>query len=202
MTDLRIELLTGDRLAAAVDRLADLRIEVFRDFPYLYEGSAAYERSYLRTYLEAADSVVVGCRHGDELVGASTGLPLVDEADYVTRPFERAGIAPEPVFYFGESILRAAWRGRGVGVAFFAEREAHARRLGRFTHAAFCAVVRPPDHPMRPPGHVPLDGFWRRRGYAPVPGLVATFEWPDLGDGGAETAKPMQFWMKRLDAGT
>ena len=45
--------------------------------------------------------------------------------------------------------------------------------LGGFTHCAFCAVVRPPDHPLRPAGYVPLDAFWTARGYAKVEGVVA-----------------------------
>jgi hypothetical protein len=44
---------------------------------------------------------------------------------------------------------------------------------------------------------VPLDDFWRKRGYEPVPGLVAYYSWKDIGEA-QETEKPMQFWMRRL----
>ena len=101
------------------------------------------------------------------------------------------------VFYFGESVLLPDYRGHGIGVGFFREREAHARALGRFDHAAFCGVVRPVDHPRRPNGYVPLDAFWRKRGFAPVEGMVGSISWRDL-DEPAETAKPMQFWVKAL----
>ena len=95
-------------------------------------------------------------------------------------------------------MLLNPWRNRGIGVAFFDHREAHARALGRFAEACFCAVVRPGDHPLRPPGYRPLDAFWRRRGYRPAPALTARFDWPDLGDGGLDTVKAMRFWTKRL----
>ena len=58
-------------------------------------------------------------------------------------------------------------------------------------------MVRPADHPRRPAGYVPLDGFWRERGSRPVPGLVGTISWRDL-DEPTESAKPMQFWTKQL----
>ena len=58
---------------------------------------------------------------------------------------------------------------------FFDRREAQARSLGRFTHSAFCAVVRPPDHPLRPKDYVPLDAFWGRRGYDRADGMTAHF---------------------------
>ena len=37
--------LTGDDLAAALPDVARLRIDVFRDWPYLYDGDADYERA-------------------------------------------------------------------------------------------------------------------------------------------------------------
>ena len=55
----------------------------------------------------------------------------------------------------------------------------------------------PDDHPLKEPGYVPLDGFWRKRGYAPIEGLIAYFKWKDI-DQDEETAKPMQFWGKAL----
>jgi hypothetical protein len=51
---LDVRVLTG-RDAALVERvqdLAQLRITVFREFPYLYDGDLAYEQNYLRTYLD------------------------------------------------------------------------------------------------------------------------------------------------------
>jgi len=189
--------LTGDALEAAIPDLARLRIEVFRAFPYLYDGDAAYEARYLQAYVNASDSVLIAAYDGARIVGASTGLPLEHETSEVTAPFLGAGVDPATIFYFGESVLEAPYRGVGAGVAFFKEREAFARASSRFSHAAFCAVERPADHPRRPEGYQPLDAFWRRRGYAPVDGLRTVLSWKDL-DETAESPKPMQVWMKPL----
>lgn len=197
MSALRLERLTGERLEAWLPELARLRITVFHDFPYLYEGSFEYEQRYLRTYAAAADSVIVGAFDGERVIGAATGLPLEHEPESLTGPFRERGYKVEEIFYFGESVLLKAYRGRGIGVAFFDEREAHARELGRFRYAAFCGVVRPADHPRRPPDYVPLDAFWQKRGYVPIPGLIGHLSWRDL-DETSESAKPMQFWIKQL----
>jgi GNAT superfamily N-acetyltransferase len=197
VSEVRIERLTGERLNALLPDLARLRITVFRAYPYLYDGSLDYEERYLQTYVEAADSVIVGAFDGGAVVGASTGLPLAHEPPGLTDAFTTHGFDVAKVFYFGESVLLPEYRGHGVGVAFFREREAHARALARFDVAAFCGVVRPADHPRRPADFVPLDAFWRKRGFTPVPGMLGTLTWRDL-DEAEESAKPMQFWVKPL----
>ncbi len=190
--------LTGVQLEQYVADLARLRIEVFRDYPYLYDGSAAYEEKYLRTYVDSPDSVLIAAFHGDQLVGASTGLPMDHETDNIKEPVAAAGFPSSEVFYFGESVLQRSYRGQGIGVGFFREREAHARRLGRFRYCMFCGVVRADDDLRRPAGHVPLDGFWQRRGYHKVPGLVCRIAWTELGET-EETPKVLQFWVRALD---
>lgn len=157
MTHLQLKSTGGESIAEHVDALAALRIRVFREYPYLYEGSEAYERRYLRTYVDSPDSILVTVHDGDELIGATTGLPLRDEAEEVRRPFEANGMPVEQIFYFGESMLLPEYRGRGLGVRFFEERERHARELGGFLHTTFCAVERPDNHPLRPQDYQPLD---------------------------------------------
>lgn len=194
---LRVFRCTGAALEQYIPALAQLRIAVFRDFPYLYDGDMDYEQQYLRTYVEAPESVMVLVVDGDDVVGASTAVPLEHETDEVKSPFVQAGVDPRRVFYLGESVLRKKYRGRGLGVQFFREREAYARAIDHFEHAAFCAVDRPSDHPRRPAGYTPLDAFWRKRGYEKQSQLRTTMTWRDL-DEANPTPKPMTFWLKRL----
>jgi GNAT superfamily N-acetyltransferase len=193
---MRVEALAGADLEAALDDVARLRIAVFRDWPYLYDGDLEYERGYLRPYRDNPRAIVVGAFDGARLVGAATGTPMEDHADEFAAAFEPTGIALSDIFYCAESVLLPGYRGQGVGHRFFDLREAHARALGR-RYTAFCGVQRPADHPARPDGYQPLDAFWRKRGYAPLPGVVARFRWKDLGES-AETEKPLQFWMREL----
>jgi len=194
-----IRILTGrsPALSACVPDLARLRITVFREFPYLYDGTSEYEQQYLKTYLECPDSVVVLALDGARVVGASTGLPLEAETGEFKRPFLAAGMDPARIFYCGESVLLADYRGRGIYREFFAGRERHARDLGRFERMVLCAVDRPADHPRRPPGYEPLDAIWRRFGYSRRADLVTSFEWKDL-DEAVASEKRMVFWEKLL----
>ncbi len=191
-----VRALTGPALENALDDVARLRIEVFRAWPYLYDGDLEYERSYLQSYRDSAGALVVGAFDGDTLIGASTGAPLVDHADDFAAAFEGTGLDLGDIFYCAESVLLPTYRGQGVGHKFFDLREAHARSLG-FPKCAFCGVQRPADHPMRPGTYRPLDAFWRARGYEPLPGAIAQFSWKDLGED-EETLKPLQFWIRDL----
>ena len=191
-----VRALTGSGLEAALDDVARLRIEVFRAWPYLYDGDLEYERKYLQSYRDSKRAVVVGAYDGDALVGASTGAPLVEHADDFATAFKGTGLDLAKIFYCAESVLLPAYRGQGAGHRFFDLREDHARRLG-FAKCAFCGVQRSDNHPMRPAGYRPLDAFWRARGYAPLPGVIAQFSWKDIGEDG-ETQKPLQFWMRDL----
>lgn len=197
MTALRIERVTGAEVLRYIDDLARLRIEVFREFPYLYEGSLDYERRYLESYAKSPNSVVVLARDGANVVGASTAMPLREHGEDLEPVFTSAHIEPDSVFYFGESVLSKAYRGKRLGHAFFDAREEAARAYGAKL-CAFCAVVRPETHPLRPQDYVPHDAFWTRRGYEKRPDLTARFAWPDLGET-VNTEKTMVFWLKELE---
>lgn len=194
---IEVRSLTGDDIKSVLPELARLRIIVFRDWPYLYDGTLAYEEQYLAKFASAKGAVCVIARDGDQIVGASTGAPMIEHADEFAEPFKAAGYDISKIFYCGESVLLTSHRGHGIGHAFFDHREAQARKLGGFTRSTFCRVVRTDDHPLKPKNYVPLDGFWRKRGYQPVEGIIATYSWKDI-DQDHETEKKMQFWMKAL----
>ncbi len=194
---LRVENLTGAAVRAAIPELARLRVAVFRDWPYLYDGTINYETAYLRRFAASKDAIVVAAYDGDSIVGVATGAPLSDHAEAFASAFTERGLDIDRIFYCGESVLLSDYRGRGLGHAFFDGRETHARALSRFTHITFCGVVRPDDHTLKPADYRPLDTFWMKRGYARAEGLTTKFAWKDVGQPG-ETEKLMQFWMKAL----
>lgn len=196
MTDIALQPVSGDAILPWLDALASLRIQVFREWPYLYDGSEDYERDYLRRYAASSQSLVVLALHAGSVVGAASGLPLSDADDAFQAPFLAQGVAPETIFYFGESVLERRYRGRGLGHRFFDEREAFAAGLG-YAVTAFCAVQRPADHPRRPVDYRALDTLWLARGYQRQPQLTTYFPWQDIGDDN-ETSKPMMFWTRGL----
>jgi GNAT superfamily N-acetyltransferase len=194
---LTIGICAGQALAAALPAVARLRLRVFRDWPYLYDGSEAYEAAYLRTYLQAPGAAVAIAWDGGTAVGASTCLPMAEADAEARAPFTARGLDLAAFYYFGESVLLPDYRGRGIGVRFFELREAQARAHAATQFATFCAVQRPADHPLRPAGARGLEDFWAHRGYTRRPDLTCRFTWKDIGEA-EETPKTLMFWLKSL----
>jgi GNAT superfamily N-acetyltransferase len=177
-----------------LETLGRLRLQVFREFPYLYDGTIEDEQDYLRTYALAPSSLIALAFVGDEAIGATTCVRLSEAEGAFRQCFDEAGIPAESICYFGESVLLPSFRGRGIGKAFCQKRLEHAKALG-CTTAAFCAVDREENHPLRPEGYRPLDEFWRSQGFMKYPELKAEFTWKEVCED-SETPKTLTFWLK------
>ena len=194
---IRVDFFTGAAMRPHLPALARLRIAVFREWPYLYDGAVNEEQIYLSELARSPRGGMAVAFDGAEPVGCSTCLPLADAEGGVQAPFLAAGLDPARYFYFGESVLLPRYRGQGIGVAFFQQREAHARRSSDVDFACFCAVERPADHPLRPLGTVPLNVFWQRRGYTHHPELTCTMRWKQV-DSADKVENRLSFWIKPL----
>ncbi len=195
METLRFIRLTGNEIGTVINDLGKLRITVFRDFPYLYNGTMDYELEHLRSYIQSPGAFLFAVYDGEQMVGATTCVPLSDENPELTLPFTDAGFSTEGILYFGESILLPEYRGMGLGHRFFDEREHYAQSLGNIHTTCFCSVVRPESHPLRPKDYRSNEAFWAKRGYAPN-GLTCQFDWQDI-DQPQIDAKTLNFWTKQ-----
>lgn len=196
MMGLAVRTLDAGVIARHLNDLAGLRIAVFREWPYLYDGDADYEAEYLAHFAQASDALLVAAFDGETIVGMATASPMAAQSDEIRGPVAAAGLQVDRIAYFGESVLLPRYRGRGVGHAFFDRREAGMRAAGADT-AMFCSVIRPPDHPRRPVNARSHYDFWTGRGYREVSALICRMTWRDIG---APQRAPheLQFWSKQL----
>ncbi len=196
---IEVKAFSGTQIEPYLDAVAALRIVVFRDWPYLYDGDRSYEANYLATYSRSPQSLFVLAFDGERVIGASTGIPLADESDNFRKPFLKRDIAEHDVFYFGESVLLREYRGRGLGHRFFDERENYAL-TGGFHLTAFCAVERDAHDARRPENYVPNDAFWRKRGYRRQDDMFCAIEWREV-DAASACTHALRFWLRPLEQG-
>lgn len=178
--------------------LAQLRMEVFREYPYLYEGDLEYEMAYLDRYFSSEKSFLLMVFDEDKLVGATSALPLIEEESKFQAQYQVLGFKPEEIYYLGESILKKEYRGQGLGREFMKQREQEAWRHKTFRYCSFCSVDRDSDDPRKPEGYKSLDHFWKTEGYERIPEGLTYIAWKEIGEE-KESPKAMQIWIKELN---
>ena len=190
------QLLTGTAIADGLDDVATLRLDIFPEYPYLYQGRREDELKYLDTYAEAPDACVILAYDGHAVIGAVAGMPLIHEDAQMHDAFAGTAFPLNEAYYIGELLFRLGYRKCGLGQKLLAQQESHIRSLGRY-HTLTCATVeRPDDHPLRPRDYIPITRFLARTGFVRLPGVTTHFMWRETD--GVKRDHPMQFWSKEL----
>ena len=190
------QLLTGTAIADVLDDMATLRLDIFREYPYLYEGRREDELNYLATYAAAPDACIILAHDGVTVIGAAAGMPLVHEDAQMLDAFAGTSLPLEELYYVGELLFRPPYRNCGLGRNLLARLESHIRSLGGYRTLTCATVERPDDHPSRPSGYIPITRFLARTGFVRLPGVTTHFIWHETD--GVKRDHPMQFWSKEL----
>ncbi|PLY03705.1 MAG: N-acetyltransferase [Desulfuromonas sp.] len=191
-----IRILSGDAVREYLDDLASLRLEIFAEFPYLYQGKRADELAYLTSYAETDGARVILAEADGEVIGAATGMPLQHEDALLRDPVATSGADINRLYYVGELLFYRRWRGARLGQQLLATMEEKIRRLGGFDGIVCATVARPTDHPQRPADFIPIERFLARTGFAAIPGASTRFAWRELD--GVKREQTMLLWRKAL----
>lgn len=191
------ELVTGTAITGALDSLASLRLEIFREYPYLYDGRREDEIANLRSYAEAPDACVILAYDECAVVGAATGMPFIHEGEQMQAAIAVSQYSAEKLYYVGELLFYRAYRNKGLGLQLLGQLEQHIRSLGRYRHLVCATVERPAAHSLQPDGYVPITRFLARTGFDLIPGVTTSFAWRETD--GVRRDHLMQFWVKELN---
>lgn len=191
------QLLTGAAIADAVDDLATLRLEIFPEYPYLYQGRREDELAYLNSYAEAPDACVILACDGLAVIGAATGMPLIHEDAQMRDAFAGTIFPLDEVYYVGELLFRPAYRNCGLCRKLLDQMENRIRSLGCYRHLTCATVERPDDHLLRPRDYIPITRFLTRTAFVRLSGVTTSFKWREID--GVKRDHPMQFWSKKLN---
>jgi hypothetical protein len=193
VSPLSYAILNGEEeLKAAVHDVARLRMEVFKEHPYLYDGSLEYEMEYLGPFAASQSSMLVIAKLGDKIIGCITGTPLCEAGSDCQMPFTKAGTSTDSIFYLGEIVLLKEFRVQGIGAKMYVLFEKYVRDQKKFDQIAMCEVVREEKH-----DYFKLDTFWSKRQFVKYPKLTTQFAWKELGKE-EKIFHTMVYWIKKF----
>lgn len=196
-TNYTLSILQSDELKENIDDVAHLRISVFREYPYLYDGTLEYERKYLQQYIAAKNSVLIVVKDRERIIGCVTGLPLRESFGDCQSFFTRENISMDTTYYLGEIILLKEYRGRGIGKDLYGLFEQFVKNLEVYRQIALCEVIPIENDPRQTSDYFCLKDFWTKRKFIKQPQLVTYYSWKEIGNE-EESRHPMVFWLKSL----
>ena len=195
--EVEIKLFDDGKIHMYIEDIARLRISIFREYPYLYDGDQGYEADYLKKFIHTEDSIMVLAFSDENIVGALTGLPLRCEEPNVREPWIQSNIQVDHLYYFSEGLLRREFRNRGIGRRMFQLAENWVENTHRYKAFTLATVIRSEDHPRKPENFSSTDRFWEKLGYRKTKDIVCTIPWKEVGEV-QESPKPLLFWSKNV----
>lgn len=188
--------LKGSEITPQIERIAKFRLSIFKDYPYLYQGSLENEIDYVSAYALSVQSIFVYLEDESGLRAASLGMPLKQKSSSFTAPLANDNI--DSIFYIGEIMVRQDARQRGLG------RELMHKMISQvdmqtFNTLSLYTVERADNHPLKPLGYSPPDHLWKMFGFEKLENRTAFFKWQEPNEQDI-TEKNMSIWMKTAKA--
>ena len=199
--DITIKILRGQEMAPYLEIAAQWRIQEFKGFPYLYEGSLEYEAMYMHECEKNPEAILIVGERNHEILGFTTGIPIGTMSDHLQSLRDKLPNAHE-YYYLAECIFSPTVRGRGFaqkGIKLF---EGVVKELG-YKKICFLTVIRDENHPLRPKRYFDKDPIWKRWNYQKTD-LILEFPWPTIQADGSviDFLNPMRFWEKDIRSDT
>ncbi len=194
----KLTILKGEQIKPLTPALARLRINLFREYPYLYDGNIKYESDYLREYAKEPYSMLHMVHYNDEIVALFSGMPLSCKSSIVldlkNAMLENGHENIDKYYYYGEILIVPEFRHYGLFNLLFTSMDYEAKLLG-FSDACLLTVEREDSHPLKSLDYVPTDALWQTRGYKRS-GLIVNFDWPTIFPNGEtkDIKNPMAAW--------
>ena len=191
-----IRAFSGQEARKYFNDIAQIRLSLFSQYPYLYKGTLEDERNYLEIYFQSPDAVILLVFDNEKVVGFSNSIPLTQESEEMKTPFKKQGLNLKEYLYVGEVMVYPDYQHKGIARKFFEFHEHKARTQG-YSKVVFMTVNRPENHTFKPTDYRSLEPIWRHFGYEIVPGLVIDFEWTQI-DTNIATQNCLAIWQKNI----
>jgi GNAT superfamily N-acetyltransferase len=188
------QLLQGEKIQDFIEEIARLRIEIFREFPYLYDGNYEYETKYLKKFADIDESIVVLALDENKVIGAFTSLPMRFEQEGVKQEIPSDWI--KNAFYLSEIVLEKTYRKQGIGRTMFQLMLDRINTLQKYNRILFASIEREENHPFKPKDYTSNDEIWIKQGFQKTP-YRSTISWKEINEV-TESSKELSIWEKEI----
>lgn len=195
-----IFVLQGAVINSRVKDITDLSLIIYREYPYLYEGTQEEYLPLIQHYAQSENSIACLLLDDEKPIGIAIGMPMnVMRENYKQPILHSEAVNIDSLFYLGEFLLLEAYRGKGFGKQMYREFERLVKEKGNFTTLCFCKISEFESHPLMPVKYKPLDDFWIKLGFEKVENLNFSVVWRNV-DEVEDSPHHLVYWMKALSA--
>jgi len=202
MSDLEFKTYQGKEIEAFIDKIGQIRLDAFKEFPYLYKGDLDYERAYLSEYTKHEKSLLILVYSFNEIVGFITGA-AIDSKLSITEDafklFKSKGLSPSSFYYIGEIIVLKEYRSFDLSSKLLKEVEDFALAQG-YSSTCFLTVVREDDHPLKPKDYKDTAKLWEFHKYKRM-NLYTKYKWTTIinSTDAIYQENRLEYWCKSLN---
>lgn len=193
-----ITIVQGDAIAELIPFIAEQRLAIFKEYPYLYQGNYEGEYMYLAWFASLPHSAVAVAYQNSQPIGFFTGTAFADFAPHFQGSFElfeNAGLDPAIYYYLSEAIVLPEYRNKSLCRHMTQALEQYARARG-FSAGCFTCEQHE-HHPLKPAGYKELGPLFAKLGYRKTE-LTIFFAWDTIQlDGSIKAAShPLTYWVR------
>ncbi|HLB52190.1 MAG TPA: GNAT family N-acetyltransferase [Chlamydiales bacterium] len=181
---MEFQVVTGNLFKQYINTVANLRMSIFKEYPYLYDGSMTYEAEYLKSYAVSKNSILIIVKDKEKIVGAITGIPLMETDEMFRIPFVKHHFPVRSIFYLGEILLLKEYRGKGIGYKMYKMFEDLVRKNKQYEKIAIAEVLRDKNDPRKPENYVSVHKLWERLGYIEHSEMIMQAPYKEIGGAG------------------
>lgn len=196
-SSITLEVLRGKELLSNISKLTKLRLAIYQEYPYLYEGNSAFEESYLSLFANSNESMLIIAKDNHQIIGAISGLPLDMAQKEIREVFIQSEIEIKDYYALCDVIVLKQYRSKGVGSILCEEFLKQLQKKKRYKKLVLWQIVKAPDDPKRPKSYFSPDGFWQKLGFIKNPGLMCFLKWIEISET-KESSHRFEFWLRDL----
>lgn len=202
-----LKLLSGQQILPFISDIGQLILEVYKEWPYLYEGTLEEQYDYVQTrYINMPNSLVCTAFDQEKLVGLAMGVPLCEAPTHYLTPFtsnqECLELPLKNIFYWGELIVRSEYRQREIAQQMCDLVLKEILDNSDYKAIAFCTVERSDDFHLnncKTNDYFSLDSKWEELGFKKHEDLSFNAVWR-LVQESHESQHHMVYWVKKIDS--